>query len=57
MASSKSKDDQIIIEASQQYENTIHENIEDDTIYLEVSQQFKVEFAFQFQFGFSIDFW
>ena len=32
MASSESEDDQIIIEASQQYEDTIHENIEDDTI-------------------------
>ena len=47
MASSESKDDQIIIEASQQYEDTIHENIEGDTIYLEVSQQFKAEFVEQ----------
>ena len=31
MASSESKDNQLFIEASQQYEDTIHENIEDDT--------------------------
>ena len=48
MASSKNEDDQIFIEASQQYEDTIHENTEDDTIYLEVSQQFKAEFVEQY---------
>ena len=48
MASSESQDDQIFIEASQQYEDTIHENIEDDTIYLEASHQFEAEFAEQY---------
>ena len=49
MPFSESKDDQIFIKASQQYEDTIHENIKDDTIiYLEASQQFKVEFVEQY---------
>ena len=37
----ESKDNQIFIEASQQYENTIHENSEDDQILIEASQQYE----------------
>ena len=37
----ESKDNQIFIEASQQYEDTIHENSEDDQILIEASQQYE----------------